>query len=166
MGKRGPRRNAKFAKGTRKLNSFFQPISNTGNNDDANAPVENDGAGRDNEEAQPGGEGGEDSGINDGDSEGENDNATGNNIDGGNENQDTNLEDNEDDDGSDDDADARGGKKKYWPEKTLQWFDEVKAEIDKSVNFTGKGRQFKMAGRFPKQYCGLVTPSTDPQWTL
>ena len=57
MGKRGPQRNVKFANGTHKLLSFFPRISNAVNNDDANAPVENDGmAGSGNEEAQPGGE--------------------------------------------------------------------------------------------------------------
>ena len=49
----------------------------------------------------------------------------------------------------------------YWPLFTMQWFASVKAEIDKAVKFTGRGKTAKFQGKMPREYCQLVSPSED-----
>lgn len=51
----------------------------------------------------------------------------------------------------------------YWPLFTMQWFASVKAEIDKAVKFTDRGKTAKFQGKMPREYCQLVSPSEDPE---
>ena len=54
----------------------------------------------------------------------------------------------------------------YWPRHAITWFKQVKDDIDDAIQRRRikVGESFKgiFEGKFPKQYCGIVTPSEDP----
>ncbi len=64
----------------------------------------------------------------------------------------------EDEDDEDDD-----NRSETWSANTMEWFDQVKNDIDESLKFTGRGDKAEFKGELPLLYRTRVSPSVDPE---
>jgi len=66
-------------------------------------------------------------------------------------------------DGDDDDGDGGNeNNERSWQPHTLKLFEQMKKDIDKSVQMTGSGSTRHPLGKFPSKWKGVVSPSNDP----
>jgi hypothetical protein len=63
--------------------------------------------------------------------------------------------DGDEDDGDGGDAEAED----TWPPHTIEWFNQIKQDINDSLRFTGRGKNAKFLGKMPRLYVNWLEDS-------